>query len=83
MVDGGIAGHIAGLGLARCGEIRLADNRGEREEHLKPGEGTIDFRHMFRQIEEAGYRGHYMTAFGSLDDMLAGREILAGLATAP
>ena len=81
MVHGGIDGHIEGVGLGRCGEIRLADNRGEREEHLKPGEGTIDFRRMFRQIEDAGYRGHYMTAFGSLDDMLAGREILAALAT--
>jgi sugar phosphate isomerase/epimerase len=80
MVPEGIDGTIDGLGLARCGEVRLADNRGDKEEHLFPGKGTIDFRAMFRRIEAAGFRGHYMTAFGSLEDMLRGREILAALA---
>lgn len=80
MVPEGIVGTIAGMSLARCGEIRLADNRGEIEEHLKPGEGTIDFTRMFQLIESAGYRGHYMNAFGSLDDMARGRETLATLA---
>jgi sugar phosphate isomerase/epimerase len=80
MVPEGIDGHIEALGLARCGEVRLADNRGDREEHLMPGKGTIDFRRMFARIEATGYGGHYMTAFGSLDDMLAGREMLARLA---
>ena len=82
MVPEGIDGTIDGLGLARCGEVRLADNRGEVEEHLRPGEGTIDFARMFRRIEDAGFRGHYMNAFGSLDDMLAGRETLAAIARA-
>jgi hypothetical protein len=31
---------------------------------------------MFRRIEGGGYRGHYMMAFGALDDMLKGRETL-------
>ena len=60
--------------MRRCGEVRLADCRGTHEEHLKPGEGTIDFPAMFAAIEASGYRGHYMQAFGSLDDMLEGRE---------
>ena len=68
------------LDLKRCGEVRLADCRGTHEEHLKPGEGTIDFPAMFAAIEKSGYRGHYMQAFGSLDDMLRGRDTLAGLA---
>ncbi|MBM3601526.1 MAG: sugar phosphate isomerase/epimerase [Alphaproteobacteria bacterium] len=80
MVAGGIDGHIDGLDMSRLGEVRLADNRGDREEHLRIGEGNIDFRRMFRRIEEAGYRGHYMNAFGSLDDMLKGRDVLAELA---
>jgi sugar phosphate isomerase/epimerase len=80
LVSEGIEGTIDGLGLARCGEVRLADNRGRVEEHLRPGEGTIDFARMFRRIEGAGFRGHYMNAFGSLDDMLKGREVLAELA---
>jgi sugar phosphate isomerase/epimerase len=71
---------MAGLDMKRCGEVRIADCRGTHEEHLKPGEGTIDFPAMFAAIEKSGYRGHYMQAFGSLDDMLEGRETLAGLA---
>lgn len=68
------------LDLKRCGEVRLADCRGTHEEHLRPGEGTLDFRAMFAAIEKSGYRGHYMQAFGSLDDMLKGRDTLARLA---
>jgi len=68
------------LDLERCGEVRLADCRGTHEEHLPPGEGTLDFRGMFAALEKRGYRGHYMQAYGSLDDMLKGREILARLA---
>lgn len=71
---------ISGLDMRRCGEVRLADCRGTHEEHLRPGEGTIDFRAMFKAIEASGYRGHYMQAFGSLDDMLKGRDTLATLA---
>jgi sugar phosphate isomerase/epimerase len=75
-----IEDFIAGLDLRRCGEVRLADCRGTHEEHLRPGEGTIDFGAMFAAIEASGYRGHYMQAFGSLDDMLTGRATLAALA---
>jgi sugar phosphate isomerase/epimerase len=75
-----IDAFIAGLDMRRCGEVRLADCRGTHEEHLRPGEGTIDFAAMFAAIEASGYRGHYMQAFGSLDDMLKGRETLAALA---
>jgi sugar phosphate isomerase/epimerase len=71
---------MARLDMKRCGEVRLADCRGTHEEHLKPGEGTIDFAAVFAAIEKSGYRGHYMQAFGSLDDMLRGRDTLAALA---
>ncbi|HEX6157357.1 MAG TPA: sugar phosphate isomerase/epimerase [Burkholderiales bacterium] len=70
---------MAGLDMKRCGEVRLADCRGTHEEHLRPGEGTIDFPAMFAAIEKSGYRGHYMQAFGSLDDMLKGRQTLSEL----
>lgn len=75
-----IEDFLKNLDLTRCGEVRLADCRGTHEEHLKPGEGTIDFPAMFAAIEKSGYRGHYMQAFGSLDDMLWGRDTLAALA---
>ena len=70
---------MKGLDMKRCGEVRLADCRGTHEEHLRPGEGTIDFPAMFAAIEKSGYRGHYMQAFGSLDDMLKGRQTLSEL----
>lgn len=75
-----IGQFMAHLDMKRCGEVRLADCRGTHEEHLRPGEGTLDWPAMFASIEKSGYRGHYMQAFGSLDDMLKGRETLARLA---
>jgi sugar phosphate isomerase/epimerase len=49
---------------------------------MYPGEGIIDFDEMFRLIEGTGYTGHYMNAFGSLDDRLRAREDLVRLASA-
>ena len=43
---------------------------------MKPGTGNVDFGEMFRLIESSGFTGHYMNGFGSLDDMLEGREYL-------
>jgi len=48
--------------------------------HLKPGAGDLDFPDMFKRIEGAGFIGHYMNAFGSLDDMLGSRDSLVLLA---
>ena len=78
----GVGGFVDAIGLGRCGEVRLADNRGLYEEHLFPGEGTLDFGAMFRRLEAGGYRGHYMLAFGSREDMLRGRDVLAEIARA-
>lgn len=80
MLPDGIRGFFDAFGPVRMEEVRLADNRGGKEEHLRPGEGTIDFEDTFALIEGAGYRGHYMLAYGSVDDMLHGREELAARA---
>jgi sugar phosphate isomerase/epimerase len=80
MLPEGISGITRLFDLARCGEVRLADNRGDKEEHLHPGQGTIDFKAMFDQIEGAGYRKHYMLAFGSIEDMRRGRDDLVAIA---
>ena len=76
LVPEGIDGFLHAMDVRRCGEVRVADSHGKWEEHLKPGEGTIDFTRMFQRLEGGGYRGHYMLAFGSPDDMLAGRDWL-------
>src|SRR5712692_10267923 len=81
LVPEGIAGFIDALDFARIEEVRLADCfRNGHEVHLKPGAGNLDFGDMFRRIEGRGFRGHYMNAFGSLDDMLKGRDELVRLA---
>ena len=76
MLPVGVEGFYRHFGPARMAEVRLADNRGAKEEHLFPGEGNMDFNALFRLIEGEGYRGHYMLAFGGPDDMRAGRDKL-------
>ena len=83
LVPDGVAGFVDALDFAQVEEVRLADCfRNGNEVHLKPGEGDLDFGDMFRRIESKGFLGHYMNAFGSLDDMLAGRDELVRLAAA-
>ena len=83
LVPEGVAGFVEALDMSRVEEVRLADSRRNgHEEHLTPGAGDLDFADMFRRIEGAGFAGHYMNAFGSLGDMLAGREFLVQKAAA-
>lgn len=75
----GIGGFVDAMGIDRCGEVRLNDNRGTHEEHLAPGDGEIDFEWLFDRLEGDGYDGHYVLAHGDLADRLAGREYLLEL----
>ena len=77
LVPEGIPGFLAALDIARIGEVRLADNTGDVEIHLPPGQGNIDFPDTFRRLETAGYQGYYTMAFGTLDDKLAARQLFA------
>lgn len=76
LVPEGITGFLDAMPMTRLHEVRLADSNGEYELHMQPGDGIIDFRDTFRRIEGAGFRGHYMSAYGSLDAMLKGRDYL-------
>ncbi|MDJ0958749.1 MAG: sugar phosphate isomerase/epimerase [Arenicellales bacterium] len=76
LVPEGIDGFLEAMPTNRLDEVRIADNNGEYEIHLYPGDGIIDFADMFSRVEATGFGGHYMNAFGSLDDMLRGREQL-------
>ena len=80
LVPEGIDGFLDAFGVDRIGEVRLADNNGDKEVHLLPGEGNIDFPSVFRRIEDAGYTGHYSMAFGTLDDRIRARDEFAGYA---
>ena len=72
----GIAGFIDGMGLERCDEVRVADNNGEYEIHMHPGTGTVDFVDMFKRLEGAGFNGHYMCGWGTVEQMIEGRAYL-------
>ncbi|MCB1715468.1 MAG: sugar phosphate isomerase/epimerase [Candidatus Competibacteraceae bacterium] len=78
----GIVGFLQALPTERLGEVRLADNNGEYELHMFPGDGIIDFQDTFARIEGLGYTGHYMCNFGTPEDMLRGRQIMAEAARA-
>ena len=80
LVPEGVPGFIDAVPLDRVREVRLADCfRNGHEEHLNPGEGDFDFPALFAALETKGYTGHYMNAFGSLEDMLKARALFAGM----
>lgn len=80
LVPEGVSGFLDAVPLARVREVRLADCfRNGKEEHLNPGRGDFDFPALFRALESKGYTGHYMNAFGTLDDMVAARGLFAGM----
>jgi sugar phosphate isomerase/epimerase len=80
LVREGIEGFLQGMDISRCDEVRLADCfRLGKEVHLKPGEGDLDFAALFRRLDQLNFQGHYMNAFGTLQDMIEGREYLAKL----
>jgi sugar phosphate isomerase/epimerase len=74
LVPEGVHGFLDAFGINRIGEVRLADNLGDKEVHLNPGEGNIDFVKLFTRLESAGYQGHYMMAFGNQNDKLKARD---------
>jgi sugar phosphate isomerase/epimerase len=79
----GVEGFVAAIPMHRVVEVRLADCfRNGHEQHLVPGEGDFDFGAMFKLIEGTGFKGHYMNAFGTLEDMQHARARLVDLARA-
>lgn len=82
LVPEGINGFLDTFGIERMREVRVADNLGDKEHHMFPGDGSIDFRSVFTRIESMGYTGHYTNGFGTLDDMVSGRDYLVAEAKA-
>ena len=80
LVPEGVEGFLAALPLEQVVEVRLADCfRNGKEEHLPPGRGDFDFPELFRLLRSCGFQGHFVNAFGSLEDMLAARIKFASL----
>jgi sugar phosphate isomerase/epimerase len=68
LVPDKVGGFLEAFGVARMAQVRLMDNPGSYEKHLKPGEGVLDFPAIFRQIEGAGYTGPYCLDFPASDE---------------
>ena len=74
LVPEGIDGFLDEFGVSRMAEVRLADSLGDKELHLLPGQGNIDFSALFKRLESSGFDGHYMMALGSLEQKLEARD---------
>ena len=44
LLPGDFDSFLDAFGVGRIGLVLVADNRGKYEEHLLPGQGTMDFR---------------------------------------
>ena len=53
----GIKGFVEGMDMRLCEEVRVADNNGEYEIHMKPGTGNVDFGEMFVNAWQRRRRG--------------------------
>jgi sugar phosphate isomerase/epimerase len=51
------AGEFLDVMKDRMVAYHLADNAGDRDSHLAPGRGRVDWAALFRGIAEAGYDG--------------------------
>lgn len=81
LMPDGVEGFVDAIPLDRVAEVRLADCfRNGYEQHLVPGKGDFDFGAMFALLEGRGFKGHYMNAFGTLDDMQQARLDMVRLA---
>ncbi len=78
LVPDGVEGFLRGMDIARCDEVRLADCwRNGKEIHLSPGEAISTSSTCSAGSTSFGFQGHYMNAFGSLEDMIKGRDVLS------
>lgn len=81
LMPDGVEGFVDAIPLDRVAEVRLADCfRNGHEQHLLPGQGDFDFGAMFELLERRGFKGHYMNAFGTLEDMNKARHDMVAMA---
>ena len=72
-------GFLAAFGADSIGHVRLHDTNGIFEEHFLPGEGIVDFRHVFSTLHEQGYRGPFTLDFGRPETKVEWRDRWAAL----
>ena len=77
LVPDGFDGFFEAFGVGNIGQVRLNDTHGRYEEHLRPGQGIVDFRRVFRRLTEAGYTGPFTLDFGDSTERAAWRDTFA------
>ncbi|MDD2438936.1 MAG: sugar phosphate isomerase/epimerase [Methanosarcinaceae archaeon] len=79
-------GHANTVGLiddflgqlgARISHVHIHDNRGERDEHLPLGEGTVDWASVFEKLSD--YKGIFVNEMGSIEEGIKSLEFLKKL----
>jgi len=78
LVPDGFDGFLDAFGVQNIGQVRLNDTHGRYEEHLIPGQGIVDFRHVFRRFGELGYTGPFTLDFGGPEERAQWRDTFAG-----
>ncbi len=66
----------------RLFHVHVDDNNGLRDQHLVPGEGTLDFDAFFAALRQSGYAGYLCAELGwdyTVDPDLAARQTLERL----
>jgi len=79
LVPDGFEGFLAAFGADSIGHVRLHDTNGIYEEHFLPGEGIVDFRHVFTTLHQQGYRGPFTLDFGRPEVKVEWRDRWAAL----
>ena len=74
LVPEGWIGFLNAFGTNNIGQVRVNDNTGDYEVHLVPGEGTIDFKSLFLELNKRDYKGWYNLGFGDEDDKIRIRD---------
>ncbi len=77
LVPDGFDGFLDAFGVGKIGQVRLNDTHGRYEEHLVPGQGIVDFRHVFRRLAALGYDGSFTLDFGTAEERAAWRTTFA------
>lgn len=81
LVPDSFEGFLEAFGADSIGHVRLHDTNGLWEEHFRPGEGIVDFRHVFKTLHHQGYRGPFSIDFGRPEEKAAWRDRWAALLT--
>jgi len=79
LVSDGFEGFLTAFGTDTIGHVRMHDTNGIYEEHFLPGDGIVDFRHVFSTLHEQGYRGPFTLDFGRPEQKVEWRDRWAAL----